>query len=470
MAIPQNEPDRCGLAWATKVVASGVFITGREPQEIFNFSCNWMAATDALMHQVLETREPNALLEMPVEIEVDRAAEAVTLRLHGNEAYARRFEDQGCMVLDGPNMEPNFRPRPLTPQPRVDDFEPQEPLPSEAAAETGLDPDAIHAAIELAFENPMHFTNAMLVVHQGQVIAERYREPFGAETRFESWSMGKSIAATLVGIAQHRGHLSIDEADLFEAWRFGDDPRREIRLRDILNMASGLQFSGSYGRDEDHSVKSQNGRFLDHIYVYGGGVDSHEFCLGRPLEDPPGTAGRYRNCDPLLATAFVRDRVVSGDVQEFLGWPQAELYDPIGSHGMVLETDPFGSFLISGHDYGRARDWARLGQLYLNRGAWGGAQILDEEFVDFVQTPAAKPWSHNPYYGGFFCTNATGLLPGIPKDTYWMSGGGRQRTLVIPSRDLVIVRMGHMAGMIFGAEDSLNAATAALCRAVDQAH
>ena len=96
--------------------------------------------------------------------------------------------------------------------------------------------------------------------------------------------------------------------------------------------------------------------------------------------------------------------------------------------------------------------------------------VLRREFVDFVQTPAAKPWSHNPYYGGFFCTNATGLLPGIPKDTYWMSGGGRQRTLVIPSRDLVIVRMGHMAGMIFGAEDSLNAATAALCRAVDQAH
>ncbi|MEM1145940.1 MAG: serine hydrolase [Pseudomonadota bacterium] len=469
MAIPQSDPARCGLSWATKVVASGVFITGRDPREIFNFSCNWMAASDSLMSEVLESRDPAAILELPVEISVDQAAERVTLRLNGVEAHAGRFGSQGCMVLDSPSMAPRFTPSTVTPKPVVDQFEPVEVRLPDQAGTTGVAADAVHAAIDCAFANPMHFTNAFVVVHKGQLIAERYREPYDAQTQFESWSMGKSIAATMVGIAQRQGRLHIDEADLFEEWRGEGDPRQDIRLRDILNMASGLKFSGSYGRDEDHSVKQENGEFLDHIYVYGGGTDSREFCLSKSAEDPPGTAGRYRNCDPLLATALVRDRVVDGDVHRFLGWPQAALYDRIGSAGMVLETDPFGSFLIYGHDYVRARDWARLGQLYLNRGAWGREQLLDEDFVEFVQTPAAVPWAHNPYYGGFFCTNATGLLPGVPQDAFWMSGGGRQRTLIIPSRDLVIVRMGHMAGMVFGAEQSLNQATSALCAAVDEA-
>ena len=156
---------------------------------------------------------------------------------------------------------------------------------------------------------------------------------------------------------------------------------------------------------------------------------------------------------------------MDGDIQSFLHWPQRELFDAIGASGMVLECDPYGHFLISGHDYGRARDWARLGQLYLQRGTWQGRQLLSERFEEFVQPPAAVAWKHDPYYGGFFCTNATGLIPDAPRDTFWMSGGGRQRTLVVPSRDMVIVRLGHMAGMVFGAEKTLNSVTAKLADA-----
>ncbi|MEO0410564.1 MAG: serine hydrolase [Pseudomonadota bacterium] len=463
MAIPQNEPELCGLAWAAKVIASGVFITGREAQDVFAFSCNWMAAPDALMKDVLETRNPQPLLSLPITIDIDREKEVVTLELYGRTAHAKRFGDQGCMVVDHPDAAPQYTPATITPAPLADDFE---PTAAQEDVVDGLSADghAISKALDALFQNPMEMTNAVVVAHKGQIIAERYRDPFGPETQFENWSMGKSLAATFAGIAIRKGQLDLDEDDLFEEWHGTD--LQAITGRNILNMASGLKFTGSFGRSEDHSVKQQDGDFLDHIYVYAGGVDARAFCLSKPLEAAPGTFGKYRNCDPLLATALVRDRMVGGDVQAFLNWPQEHLFDPIGMRGMVLETDPHGLFLISGHDYGRARDWARLGQLYLNRGAWGARQLLDEDFTQFVQTPAKKAWAHDPYYGGFFPTNATGIIPGVPADAFWASGGGLQRTLIVPSKDLVIVRLGHMAGTIFGVEKTMNAAFAQICAAV----
>ncbi|MEM9705212.1 MAG: serine hydrolase, partial [Pseudomonadota bacterium] len=341
MAIDQNNPARCGLAWATKVVASGAFITKRDPKEVLTLSCSWMAAPDHVMKEALEQKNPRALMELPVEINVDEDDELVQLSLNGETAFARKYGDQGCIILDQPDDALSFEPTPVKRAPITDDFEPAEAPNADGAGSTGLNAGAVNEAVELAFANPMQFTNALLVVHKGKVIVERYREPYDRQTQFESWSMGKSVAASLTGVAEKAGAIDLDESDLFEEWRAdANDDRRSIRVRDILNMASGLEFTGSFGKDEDHSIKSENGRFLDHIYVYGGGVNSVAFCLGKPLADPPGTAGRYRNCDPLLATALVRERMVDGNIQEFLNWPQANLYDPIGSAGMILETDP----------------------------------------------------------------------------------------------------------------------------------
>ncbi len=466
MPIDQRNPARCGLSWATKVVASGVFITGREPDNILKLSCGWMAAPDSLLKEAIETKNPAPILSLPIEADVNADEKSVRLSLNGEEGFARFIGDQGCVILDRPDDDLHFTPRPVERKPIKDGLFPDDAAVTGEEGATGLDAEKLRAAVDGMFDNPMQFTNAFVVLHEGRPIVERYRAPFGPSTQFESWSMGKSIAATLIGVCEREGRVDLDEDGLFDAWRGADDKRRAIRARDLLNMASGLQFSGSYGKDEDHSVKSENGVFLDHIYVYGGGVNSFEFSRDKPLADPPGAAGRYRNCDPLLAVGLARERAVGGDIEAFLNWPQQRLYDRIGSDGMVLETDPYGHFLISGHDYGRARDWARLGQLYLQRGAWGGDQILNEDFVDFVQTPAEKAWAHNPYYGGFFCTNATGLMPGSPKDVFWMSGGGLQRTMIIPSKDLVIVRLGHMSGAIFGVEDTLNETVAAIAALV----
>jgi CubicO group peptidase (beta-lactamase class C family) len=324
------------------------------------------------------------------------------------------------------------------------------------------------------FGKAAQFTNAFVVLHRGAVLAERYAAPFDAQTRFESWSMGKSLAATMVGLLQARGELSLDEPAWIPQWQAAGDPRRAIRVRDLLNMASGLRFSGSYSSGEDESSKTEPNpqpgatgrRFLDHIYVYAGATDSYAFCVGQPAEHAPGTVGRYRNCDPLLATALVRLRSGKPDPLAFMRWPHEALFAPLGMHGMVIEPDPAGHLLISGHVYGRARDWARLGQLYLQHGAWGGQQLLREDFTEFVQT-VSPAWQHEPHYGGFFVTNGTGVLPGLPRDAYWASGGGGQRTIIVPSLDLVVVRMGHMAGEIFGRKATMDQALGLLREAVE---
>lgn len=463
MAIPQNNPALCGLSWATKVVASGMAFTGRSGEDIFRRSCNWMAASDEIMKEALEDRNPARLMALEPEISVEENGDLVSLTLGGQTAWVRRFGDQGFAVVDGPEAGPHFTPQKLAKSPAEGAWPIGDPNPDAVdPAATGLDTDLLSEASEKFFANPMEMTNAVVVLHKGQLVFERYREPFSRETQFESWSMGKTIAATLVGIAIRAGKLSLDDDSLFPTWT---DDRRAIKVRNLLNMASGLHFSGSFGRGEDHTVKQRDGLFLDHIYVYASGCDSAAFCLSKPLADPPGTAGRYRNCDPLLATTLVRDRMVDGKTESFLAWPYTHLFDKIGAGGMILETDPYGNFLISGHDYGRTMDWARLGQLHLNRGAWGGEQIFDEAFADFVRTPATEAWAHDPYYGGFAPTNATGIMPDVPRDAFWMSGGGAQRVTMIPSLDLVVVRMGHMHGQAFGAVDTLNAATGLIAKA-----
>ncbi len=470
MPIPQTDPALCGLAWATKVCASGYFHTGRDPVRTFRESCNWMAASDEVVRAAVKERNTAALIALMPEFELDAAAGTLAAHLGGNTAHVRRAGDQGIVVTTGPEERQNFEPVAV---PRSTYTGIKTPLDVPGVipepGKTGAQAAAIVEAGDSLFANPRQMTNAFLVLHRGALLYERYREPFGPETAFESWSMGKTLAATLFGVGVQNGAVSLDEDQLFAAWRGASDPRTRIRARDLLNMASGLSFTGSYGQSDDTSIKQENGRFLDHIYVYAGGVDSHAFCLDKPLADTPGTSGRYRNCDPLLIMGLLRERLYAGSIPPFLTWPYEALLNRIGATGMILETDPYGHFLISGHDYGRARDWARIGQLHLQRGAWGGEQIIPESYCDFMQTPALEAWGPDQAYGGFCYLNRDHIIKGLPADAMIMSGGGRQRVIVVPSRDLVMVRLGHINGQTAGLDQSLETAYAAICCAIDNA-
>ena len=137
--------------------------------------------------------------------------------------------------------------------------------------------------------------------------------------------------------------------------------------------------------------------------------------------------------------------------KDYLSFPQAALFDKVGIRTMRIETDPFGNFLGQGYEVGSGRDWARLGNLYLQDGVWNGERILPEGYAKFVSTPAPA-WvaDKRPIYGGFFWINGLGQYP-VPKDSYYMAGAGGQTTMIVPSHDLVVVRLGHYKGEAFGA-------------------
>ncbi len=220
-------------------------------------------------------------------------------------------------------------------------------------------------------------------------------------------------------------------------WREEDDPRSSIRISDLLRMSSGLEFS--HLSDPRETWKRGH---PDHMYVYSGAIDVFDFVLSRPSEFPPNTVGRYRNTDPLTLGAIIK-RTVEERGQNYFQFPQSDLFDRIGIRKLVLEPDRYGNFVMTGFEYGRARDWARLGLLYLQDGVWQGERILPEGWAEFVSTPA--PAWDEPEYGGLFWLNRVGSWD-LPEDAYYMAGGGGQYTIIVPSLDLVVVRMGHFKG------------------------
>ena len=204
--------------------------------------------------------------------------------------------------------------------------------------------------------------------------------------------------------------------------------------------------------------------YPDHVYLYTGAVDSFKYAATRPQQWPPGAVGRYRNTDPVLINYLVRLGVEKRG-EEYLSFPQRALLDRIGVRTMVMETDAFGNFLTQGYELASGRDWARLGMLYLQDGMWNGQRILPEGFAKFVST-VAPAWAADkrPIYGGFFWINGDSSYP-VPKEAYFMAGAGGQTTMIIPSHDLVVVRLGHYRGANEG-ERSFRRALALLMEAV----
>ncbi len=230
-------------------------------------------------------------------------------------------------------------------------------------------------------------------------------------------------------------------------WRGENDPRGQIRVRDLLHMSSGLNFANT-GMTGPESFTRTN----KHMRIYFDGLNVFEHAVNQPLEIPPNTQWRYRNSDPLTLGRIVRQKVEArGD--QYLTFPQRELFDRIGARNFVLETDAWGNFIMTGFDYGSARDWARFGLLHLWDGVWPfdsqghalaqdkqGARILPEGWVSFVATPA--PADKNKGYGGLFWLNRGGAWKGVPEDAFMASGHMGQYTMIIPSRDTVVVRLG----------------------------
>jgi CubicO group peptidase (beta-lactamase class C family) len=252
--------------------------------------------------------------------------------------------------------------------------------------------------------------------------------------------MGKSLTATLMGVLIQRGVYDLWQPAPIPEWQQPGDPRAKIRIADILRMSSGLRIRAPQDPDYDAS-----GPYPDHLYLYTGTVNSFKYAATRPLQWPPNTVGRYRNTDPVLINYLIRlglERIK----EPYHAFPQKALFDKIGIRHMVMDTDPYGNFLTQGYELGPARDWARLANLYLQDGMWNGQRILPEGWVKFVSS-LAPAWEADKrrIYGGFFWLNGEDAFP-VPRSAYYMTGVGGQNTLIVPTHDLVIVRLGHYKG------------------------
>jgi len=431
-----------------KVMCSAVFVTGLDPD---------FAAEN--VGYFTGPYAERAKVGKPV---VDRGKGEVRITMpNGVTRVARFVGDQGCLTLPEGETTLHYAPRRIEkrlPDPQATAWPMGEALPSDPLP-PGLDAVKLRRAVDAAFEPATSMTAAFVVTWRGRLVAERYGPGIISTTPLESWSMGKSLTATLMGILIKEGAYDLWQSAPIPEWQGPGDPRARIRIADLLRMSSGIRIRAP--QDPDHDPR---GPYPDHLYLYTGGVDSFRYAATRPPQWPPNAVGRYRNTDPVLVNYLVRLGVEKRGL-DYLAFPQRALFDKIGIRTMVMETDPYGNFLTQGYELGSGRDWARLGNLYLQDGVWNGERILPEGYVRFVST-LAPAWEADgrPIYGGFFWINGEGELP-VPKDAYYMSGAGGQTTLIVPSHDLVVVRLGHYKGSGPG-EDSFARALALLMEAV----
>jgi CubicO group peptidase (beta-lactamase class C family) len=262
-------------------------------------------------------------------------------------------------------------------------------------------------------------------------VAERYAEGFGASTPLLGWSMTKSVVAGLVGALVKEGRLKLDRS---AGWPpASGDERDRISVADLLSMSSGLRFDESYGAISDITRM---------LYLKS---DMAGFAHAQPLLHAPGTFWSYSS-----GTANILSRIVQ-DAAGGLGaaYPNERLFKPLGMTSAIIETDEDGTLVGSSYMYATARDWARYGQFLLQDGVWNGREILPRGYVALMISPVAASsgqfghglvwlWGSEPV--------EPGINPdtdfGIPADTFWMEGHDGQSTAIIPSHELVIVRLG----------------------------
>jgi len=432
---PQGTDIALGLAGYAKVMCSAVFVSERNIEEAMKNS-GYFFLPEELYGQVSYA--------------IDQEKKSVTLSLGDSLSRSAKLAlGQGCIIQTEQGLF--FEPTKIETQ-LGDAATMPWPMGDMITDQVDVDRTLIEAALDSAFSPAEALTAAVIIVHDGKIVGERYAPGITKDTQLESWSMGKSLTATLIGRMIQQGYFNIDDKAPVDAWSEEGDPRGEITIRDLLQMSSGLRFQSHHDPDARPQVN-----LMDHFYIYSGAVDAFNYSYDRPLEFPIGTNGQYHNCDPLTLGYIMKTTLEKNNI-EYLSYPQRELFDKIGIRRQVMETDPYGNFLLTGFDYGTARNWARLGMLYLQNGKWNGDQILPETFSSFVST-LAPAWKES-VYGGLFWINGKGDMP-IPKESYYMAGAGGQKTIIIPSRNLVVVRLGHHRGDPIGGK-SLNNALAKL--------
>jgi CubicO group peptidase (beta-lactamase class C family) len=416
--------------YAAKTVCSGVFVADRDRDDV---------AGDL----------PDNPLVPLLRTSVDHDEASVSTSLlgaWGSTAYSS--EGLGCTLADERPLDTDpaiFAAPDRAPAPDPDVPWPEGNAPSTPGEQ--VDTALLDAALELAFveddpDGRQRNTRAVVVVKDGELIAERYGEGFGPDTPLLGWSMAKSVASAMIGRLVHEGVLDLDDAGLRPEW--SDDARSSITLEQLLTMTSGLAFEEVYDPDTDATRML----FLPQ--------DTGAYAAARPLEHLPGTVWNYSSGTTNILCDVAQDATGSGpELANDL------IFAPLGMSSAVMEPDASGGLICSSFLYATARDWARFGQFALQDGVWEGERLLPENFMDAATRPVDVDTEGTPYgYQWWLNEGSDGALrmPSVPADAYWASGNEGQQVVVIPSEDLVVVRLGFsgaFGGIEWGLEPML---------------
>ena len=399
--------------YGAKSMATAVFLTGRDPMIVKSVDLNY------------------SIVKYTKSV-VDFENKSVTTSFWGLAKQTSVYrEGFGCCLLGNSSADslqkltfipPVFRREGAWQIPWPDGDRTKDTLYSE------IDTLRLKSAIDTAFGSPLvdkRWTAAVVVLYKGELIAEKYSRELGitADTRIWGWSMNKSVMNAMAGVLTKKGKLNVDAVAPVSQWL--GDRRRDITINDLMHMSSGLKWEEDYG--DVSSVT--NMLYRSH--------DSYKVAIDVPYGKKPGSEWKYSSGTTNILSGIMR--TVIGNDQAYHEFPYREIFNKIGVSSMILETDAAGNFVGSSYGFATARDWARFGLLYYREGIWKNDTILPKGWVDYTRNPVADSKGE---YGAQFWLNRSRSLPDAPEDMFFCDGHRGQRIFIIPSRKLVVVRLG----------------------------
>ncbi|MDI7863769.1 beta-lactamase family protein [Rhizobiaceae bacterium n13] len=402
--------------YSAKTVCSNVFIAHRKAEQVL----------------ALDVQAPGHPLLKFVRLTVDEDNRMVTARFLGLIAPARAIyrDGYGCAAVPGGNIAaareavPESQP-PLPPAP-------QGIWPDGEDTGNDIDPALQAVVADTALTGPE--MRAVVVAHGGRIAAETYGAGFDKDTAMVGWSMTKTLNAVIIGRLMQEGMIGFTATDLLPEWR--NDDRAGISLAALLSMEPGLAFNEDYGDVSDVTRM---------LYLE---PDMAGFAASKPLVSKPGDDFNYSTGTSLILSRVWMSRFA--DPADARAYPRETLFAPIGMRSAVFEADASGTLVGGSYLYATARDWARFGLLLARDGMWNGNRLLPEDFMAALRQKnsassgrysRAQSWLVPPYSGG-------GPDKELPEDTFWAQGHDGQSIAIVPSKDLVVVRMGLTPGKL----------------------
>jgi CubicO group peptidase (beta-lactamase class C family) len=422
-AVRAHDAPRVATGFISHTLCSAAFVSDVDPDRVFAETVDAMPGVN--------------LIVWAIGYRIDRKAKQATVTLFGGAKSRAVYRDGlGCILAHGDEAFDASRP--------PGNGEAQSALLPEIAGPAPVETQnpQLAAALDRAFAEPekppFRHTNAIVVVKDGHIVAERYAPGYGIETPILGYSATKSVTSALIGILVRQGRLALDQPAPVAAWQNPGDPRHAITIEQLLRHTSGLAMGSSLNASLASAFAPVNRmKFIER--------DMAGFAESAGLETAPGSTWNYHDGNFLILSRLIRD-AVGGHAADVLRFAREQLFGPLGMRHVTLEFDASGTPEGSSQMLASARDWARFGMLYLNDGVAGGKRILPEAWVDYSASPTPGGWVG---IGAGFWTNRGDSFGanyridhGWPRDAFFAKGTMGQYVIVVPSERLVIVRLG----------------------------